>query len=176
MGFLDGLTYLPRKNKIIILAAIAVVVVATVVGCVIFANTRYTATSMRLLRVEGSVKVIDSNGKNKFVKKNARFQSGESITTLSNGLATVGLDEGKSVTLQPRTTACFTKFNKHIELKLTEGAIFFEVTDKLNDDENFFIKTATMTADIKTREWGTDIPLTFFKLCIRCQTCHKGYY
>ena len=136
MGFLDGLTYLPRKNKIIILAAIAVVVVATVVGCVIFANTRYTATSMRLLRVEGSVKVIDSNGKNKFVKKNARFQSGESITTLSNGLATVGLDEGKSVTLQPSSwvgnLGAYVLFRSHLqwvtELEILQSSPFSILT------------------------------------------------
>ena len=80
MGFLNGLTYLPRKNKIIILAAIAVVVVATVVGCVIFANTRYTATSMRLLRVEGSVKVIDSNGKNNQGEYKPRHASRKNIS------------------------------------------------------------------------------------------------
>ena len=67
MGFFDGLTYLPRKNKIIILAVLAAVILVTAVVCIVFANSRYTATSMRLLRVEGSVKVFDTNGKDKFV-------------------------------------------------------------------------------------------------------------
>ena len=149
MGFFDGLTYLPRKNKIIILAVLAAVILVTAVVCIVFANSRYTATSMRLLRVEGSVKVFDTNGKDKFVRNHARFQSGETITTLSNGLASIGLDEDKIVTLQPSSSAEFKKQNKRLELKLTKGALFFEVTKPLNSDESFDIKTSTMTAGIR---------------------------
>ena len=39
--------------------------------------------------------------------------------------------------------------NKQLALKLTQGALFFEVTQKLNADEIFEIKTSTITAGIK---------------------------
>ena len=41
------------------------------------------------------------------------------------------------------------KNGKHLELKLTKGALFFNVTEKLRSDEKFEIKTSTMTAGIK---------------------------
>jgi hypothetical protein len=107
------------------------------------------ATTMRLLRIEGTVNIEDSKGVTKPVIDNLRFQSGDALITGSDGLASVGLDDAKIVTLQNDSRAEFRKKNKQLELKLTKGAVFFNVTEKLKPDEKFEIKTSTMTAGIR---------------------------
>lgn len=138
------------KNKIIavIVAAVAVIAVVAAV-CIFFTRNNYLANSMRLLRIEGTVSIEDSKGGSKPVIDNMRFRSGDALITGSDGLASVGLDDTKIVTLQNDSRSEFVKNGKQLELKLTQGAVFFNVTQKLNADEKFEIKTATMTAGIR---------------------------
>jgi hypothetical protein len=112
---------------------------------------------MRLLHVEGTVNIEDGKGKVKPVFDNVRFQSGDALNTGIDGLASVGLDDTKIVTLQNESRAEFMKKGKNLQLKVTKGAVFFNVTEKLRADESFDIKTSTMTAGIR----GTS-GITFF--------------
>ena len=148
MALADVFKKFSRKTTIIIAAA-ALVVIAAVVVCIVFARNGYLATTMRLLRIEGAVSLEDSNGAVKPVSNNLRFQSGDALNTGSDGLASVGLDNTKIITLQNDSRAEFKKKNKNLELKLTKGAVFFNVTEKLKSDEKFEIKTSTMTAGIR---------------------------
>lgn len=148
MGVLDKVKSLSTKMKVIISAA-AVAVIAAVIVCIVMAKGGYFATTMRLLRVEGTVNIEDSKGGTKPVIDNIRFQSGDALNTGLDGLASVGLDDTKIVTLQNDSRAEFTKKRKQLELRLTKGAVFFEVTEHLKDDETFEIKTSTMTAGIR---------------------------
>ena len=136
-------------QKKIILAVIAAAIVAGIVIAVVIGRNQYLANTMRLLRVEGTVSIEDSNGGTKPVLDNIRFQSGDALTTGSDGLASVGLDDTKIITLQNDSRAEFAKKNKQLELKLTKGAVFFNVTQKLKSDEKFEVKTSTMTAGIR---------------------------
>ena len=134
------------KTKIGIIAGIAVVVIAVAVVCIVFARNGYLATTMRLLRIEGTVNLEDSKGSTKPVVENLRFQSGDALNTGADGLATIGLDDAKIVTLDHNSRAEFKKKKNQLELNLTKGALFFNVTEKLKSDERFDIKTSTMTA------------------------------
>lgn len=136
-------------KKLSIIIAIALVAVAAAAVCIVMAQKNYLATTMRLLRIEGSVTVEDSKGGAKPIVDNMRFQSGDALSTGSNGLASVGLDDTKIVTLNADSRAEFVKKGKQLELKLTKGAVFFNVTEKLRSDETFEIKTSTMTAGIR---------------------------
>ncbi|MBO4449185.1 MAG: FecR domain-containing protein [Clostridiales bacterium] len=138
-----------RENKIAAAVILSVVVIAAAVICVIFARSKYLATTMRLLKVEGTVNIEDSKGEMKPVIDHLRFKSGDALNTGSDGTASVGLDDSKIITLQNDSRAEFLKRNKQLELKLTKGAVFFNVTEKLKPDEKFEIKTATMTAGIR---------------------------
>ncbi len=149
MALVDKIKGLSTKTKIILSSAIVVVIAAVVIICVLLSKGGYTATTMRLLRVEGTVNIEDGTGKEKPVIDNIRFQSGDALNTGADGLASVGLDDTKIVTLQNDSRAEFQKKKKKLELKLTKGALFFEVTEKLNDDESFEIKTSTMTVGIR---------------------------
>jgi len=149
MALIDGLKRMTTGKKIL-LAVVAVSLIATVAGLIIyFATSGYYATTMRLLRVEGTVNIEDSKGSSKPVIDNIRFQSGDALNTGSDGLASVGLDDTKIVTLKNDSRAEFSKKMKKLELKLTRGALFFEVTEKLRDDETFEIKTSNMTCGIR---------------------------
>lgn len=148
MGITDRIMNMSLKMKIII-SAVAVAVIATVVVAVFMTKGGYLATTMRLLRVEGTVNIEDANGGSKPVIDNIRFQSGDALNTGADGIASVGLDDTKIITLQNNSRAEFSKKRKQLELKLTQGSLFFEVTQHLKDDETFEIKTSTMTAGIR---------------------------
>jgi hypothetical protein len=128
---------------------LAVSIVIAIVCAIIFGRSTYLAKTMKLVRAEGTVKIEQEGGKLKPIRKNARFESGEALITGAGSLASVSLDDTKIVTLQADSRAEFTKMNKQLALKLTKGALFFEVTQKLNDDESFEIRTSTITAGIK---------------------------
>lgn len=148
MNLIDRIKKMPLGIKIACSAAVVAVLVAVIVVIVLSRNG-YVANTMRLLRVEGTVTIEDSKGGTKPVIDNIRFQSGDALSTGSDGLASVGLDDTKIITLQSDSRAEFTKQGKHLELKLTKGAVFFNVTEKLQPDETFEIKTSTMTAGIR---------------------------
>ncbi len=138
------------KQKITILVlSVAVVAAVAVVAGILLTRNDYLAKTMRLLRIEGTVTIEDQKGGTKPVADNVRFQSGDALSTGSDGVASVGLDDKKIVTLNNDSRAEFVKNGKHLELKLTKGALFFNVTEKLRSDEKFEIKTSTMTAGIK---------------------------
>ena len=148
MSLIDKINSLSKKTKIFIAAA-ALVVVAGIVAVIALSGNKYTATTMRLLRVEGMVNIENSAGEIKPVMKNIRFQSGDALSTGYDGLASVGLDETKIVTLEPNSRVEFTKSAKQLQLNLTEGGMFLEVTEKLKDDEIFDITTSNMTVGIR---------------------------
>lgn len=138
-----------KQKKIVIISIAALVVVIGAVTGILLARRGYLANTMRLLRVEGTVNIEDSKGGSKPVIDNLRFQSGDALNTGADGLASVGLDDTKIITLDHDSRAEFKKKNKQLELKLTKGAVFFNVTEKLKDDEKFEIKTSNMTAGIR---------------------------
>ena len=149
MALINKIKGLSKRKKIILSVSAAVIVIAAVAVCILIANNNYLATTMRLLRVEGTVNIEDNNGTSKPVMDNIRFQSGDALNTGSDGLASVSLDDTKIVTLQSDSRAEFRKNRKKLELKLTKGALFFEVTEHLKEDEVFEIETSNMTAGIR---------------------------
>ena len=148
MGLITNIKSLTPKVKVIMVCA-AVLLIAAIVCIAMSARKGYLAKTMRLLHFEGSVNIEDGRGEAKPVTNNIRFQSGDALSTGSDGIASVGLDDTKIVTLQNDSRAEFQKSGKRLELKLTSGAVFFNVTEKLKADETFEIKTSTMTAGIR---------------------------
>ena len=148
MGFSFNIRKMTLGMKIIY-SVVALGIVAAIVIAIVLSRNGYLANTMRLLRVEGTVNIENGDGGTKPVIDNIRFQSGDALNTGADGLASVGLDDSKIVTLQNDSRAEFTKSGKRLELKLTKGALFFNVTEKLSEDETFEIKTSTMTAGIR---------------------------
>ena len=149
IDMLTGKSKRLSKRSVVFISTLVVFAAAVTTIFALIYQKSYHATSMRLLRVEGTVNIETSNGGTKPVFDNIRFQSGDALNTGADGLASVGLDDTKIITLQNDSRAEFTKQGKHLELKLTKGAVFFNVTEKLQPDETFEIKTSTMTAGIR---------------------------
>ena len=149
MGIGNKLKSLTKKEKVVISCIAAVIVVAAAAICFAVFRNNMLANTMRLLRIQGTVNLEDSKGVTKPVMENLRFQSGDALITGADGLASIGMDDTKIVTLQNDSRAEFRKKRKQLELKLTKGAVFFNVTEKLKEDERFEIKTSTMTAGIR---------------------------
>ncbi len=148
MGIIQRFKDLSTKTKAIILGSSgAVIIIAVVLGIVL--GTGLTATTMRLIRAEGSVSIEDGNGNTKPVLDSIRFQSGDAINTGADGLASISLDDKKIVTLDKNSRAEFNKKRNQIELNLTKGGLYFEVTESLKDDETFDIRTSTMIVGIR---------------------------
>lgn len=148
MSLVTKIKELSAKQKIITFSIITVLV-ASIVFLVFFFNDRMYANTMRLLKIEGTVNIEDNNGNPRPVMDNVRFNSGEALSTGADGLASVGLDDSKIVTLQSQSRVEFTKRQNMLELQLTQGALFFEVTEHLEDDETFDIRTSNMVVGIR---------------------------
>ena len=138
-----------KKFEYAITALTSIIAIAFVVLFINSCQNGYQATNMRLLHSEGTVTIENAKGGTKPVSENLKFQSGDAVSTGTDGVVSVGLDDTKIVTLENNSRAEFIQNGKNLELKLTKGAVFFNVTQKLRDDEKFEIKTATMTAGIR---------------------------
>ena len=137
-----------RKKVLISLAALALILVIAVIAVHFLGKGRISATTMRLLRIEGEVS-LESGGKTKKIVDNLRLARGDIVSTKSNSLASIALDDSKAVTLQEQSSAEFKQKGKKLELNLTAGSLFFEVSKKLKDDESFEIRTSSMMVGIR---------------------------
>ena len=128
----------------------ALAVILAVLSMLPFAvGENYSAETMRLLRYDGSVEILDVMGSPRFVMENVRFASGEVMRTGEGSTASVSLDDTKIVSLDQNSTVKFEKTGSHIELTLTEGTLFLDVSEKLDENESLDITTSTMTVGIR---------------------------
>ena len=133
----------------ILTIAIPAAVIAGVVILIVVMNSGLTATTMRLLKVQGTVALQDADGNERTLVENMRFNSGDAISTGVSSLASIALDDHKIVTLDESSRAVFTKEHNMMELNLTAGGVFFDVNQPLEENETFDIRTATMTVGIR---------------------------
>ena len=109
----------------------------------------YDASTMRLLRHEGTVEIFDAAGEPRFLLDNVRFVSGESMRTGADGQASVSLDDSRIVSLDKSSRVQFIQEAGHMQLSLLEGSLFLDVQKKLDENESFDIQTTTMTVGIR---------------------------
>ena len=113
------------------------------------AEESYDASTMRLLRYDGDVQILDVTGVPRFVLENVRFDSGEALLTGEAATASVSMDDTKIVTLDESTRVEFLKEGEHMRLNLTEGQVFVDVSEKLDENASFDIQTTTLTVGIR---------------------------
>ena len=109
----------------------------------------YSASTMRLLRYDGDVVIEDASGSSRFVLANVRFSSGEAMRTGTGASASVALDDTKIVTLDENSRVEFMLEGSRMELTLTEGTLFLDVSEKLDENESLDIRTSTMSVGIR---------------------------
>ena len=134
----------------------ALLAVMIVLGLAWAGAESYEAGTMRLLRFDGDVEILDADGFPRFVLENVRFASGETLRTGEDSRASVSMDDSKIVTLDAQSRVTFVQESSHLLLTLNEGTIFLDVSQKLDENESLDIQTTTMTAGIR----GTIVFLT----------------
>ena len=113
------------------------------------AEEDYSAGTMRLLRYDGDVTILNSEGVPRFVMEDVRFSSGEIMQTGEESIASVGLDDEKIVTLDALTEVQFIQEDQYIRLNLNQGTLFLDVRESLDENEGLDIQTTTMTVGIR---------------------------
>ena len=130
-------------------AMIIFILIFALTFCAPALGESYDAGTMRLLRYEGDVEILNAEGQSRFVLENVRFASGEVMRTGKESLASVSLDDSKIVTLDAETRVEFIEESNHLRLNLVEGRIFLDVREKLDENESLDIQTSTMTVGIR---------------------------
>ena len=71
------------------------------------------------------------------------------MKTAAASSASVGLDDGRIVTMDEKSRVEFEKQDGAVSMNLTEGRIFLDVSEKLGAEETMDIKTSTMVVGIR---------------------------
>ncbi len=137
------------KTLIIVGIILALVVIGVIVALLSIRGSKLKATTMRLLRRVNVVTLEDEKGNAKAMTDNMKLQNGNALSTEADSMVSVGLDDYKVVTVEENSRAEFYQQGKQLELALTKGSLFVDVSQHLADDESFDVRTATMTAGIR---------------------------
>ena len=136
------------KKKTLIIIPEALILIAAIIA-IIFAVSRMSATTMRLVRYDGQITLTNASGKELEAVADRRLTNGNILNTKTESQAWVLLDEDRIVTLMEESRASFTQKGKKLTLNLEEGRIFFDIDRSLADDESFDIQTSTMIIGVR---------------------------
>lgn len=136
-----------KKKRIIAVIIGAILIIGIIIGLIIFRNT-ITAVTMRIQRLVGSVNLY-ADGQEQTLREQMRLGAGQTITTGSQSLIMVSLDETKLLTMEENSSADIKTKGRKLEFDLTEGNLFFNVTEKLGANESFDVNTTTMVCGIR---------------------------
>jgi hypothetical protein len=138
-----------NKKKIPIIATVTALLIICAVLVVFFLQkNRIKATTMRLLRIVGEVNLTEK-GKDKTAMTDIRLGDGNVLSTGTQSLVSVGLDDTKIVSLEENSRCEFHQKGKKTELMLTDGSLFFDVRKALEENESLDIKSSTMVVGIR---------------------------
>ena len=84
---------------------------------------KISATTMRLLRIQGKVN-LESGGKKKDIIDNLKLNSGDVLSTETASLASIALDDTKMITLEESSEAEFNQDGKKLDLNLKKGSLY----------------------------------------------------
>lgn len=108
-----------------------------------------TGTTLRLDETTGTVGVTDAAGVDKTIRAGMRLYNGYGVETGASSAAYITLDDTKAVKLDASGKAEIKKQGKKLEVALTSGQLYFNVTEPLKTDESLNIRTATMVTGIR---------------------------
>lgn len=117
--------------------------------CAVPALAAETAATMQLVKTEGTVTVTNRSGKTLSIRNNMRLYNGYHVQTDAAGYAWINLDDTKLAKLDEVSEAEIRKSGKKLELLVSSGSVFFDVTEPLKDDETLNVCTSTMIMGIR---------------------------
>ena len=117
-----------------------------------------SATTMRLKRAEGTVAVSDDAGEAVELLENLGLYSGYGVGTRSESYAWIDLDHVKLTKMDQESEIAIQKEGKRLEIEVMSGALFFNVTEPLAEDETMSICTSTMLVGIRGTCGWVEVP------------------
>ena len=138
-----------KKSPLLIMLIVIAIALAGALAVLLVMKDRLSASTMRIHGFEGNVSLADSKGNDLEAAEGKRIVDGNVLDTGKESRAWVLLDEDRLVTLMERSSASFHKKGNDLKLTLTDGSLFFNISDKLSDDESFEISTSTMVIGIR---------------------------
>ena len=130
-----------RRGLSLLLAA------GVLLGCAA-CGAKTAAATMHLRKTEGAVGVSDGE-KAIEPKENLGLYSGYGVDTQAESYAWIDLDEVKLTKLDQDSEIEIIKEDKHLEIQVLSGSLFFNVTKPLEEDEAMTIRTSTMAIGIR---------------------------
>lgn len=112
------------------------------------------ATTMKLIKTEGTVGVDDAKGKSLKLIENMGLYSGYDVGTQTESYAWINLDDVKLTKLDQDSKIAIEKADNKLMIDVQSGSIFFNITEALGEDESMNIRTSTMIVGIRgTSGW-----------------------
>ncbi len=107
------------------------------------------ATTMSLIKTEGTVDIEDRDGKSIEPFKNLKLYSGYDMSTQKTSYAWINLDRVKLAKMDEKSEVKIQKDEKRLEIRVDSGSLFFHVEQPLKDDEQMNIRDSTMAVGIR---------------------------
>lgn len=108
-----------------------------------------SATTMRLRKTEGKVRVNDNQDKDVEAREDLGLYSGYTVKTKTESYAWVDLDSVKLAKLDEDSGIEIEKEGRDLTIRLRDGNLFFNITEPLEDDESLTIRTSTLAIGIR---------------------------
>ena len=108
-----------------------------------------TATTIELSEVEGSVELCNKSGNPVSYVDGMRLYNGHRVATQKESYAYLALDQSKAIKLNQLSALEVRKANKDLSVYLSAGELYFNVSQKLQEDESLDIRTSTMVTGIR---------------------------
>ena len=139
-----------RGTKKFLTIMVAIAMLATLAIPALAAVTSSgTTNTLRMERVDGTVKVKNASGKTLTNRDGMRLYSGYEIATEKASYAYFSLDSAKAVKMDASSKGEVFQSGKKLELKLTAGSLFFDVTAPVKANESLSIRTSTMVTGVR---------------------------
>lgn len=129
--------------------ATALVCVMLGILCIPAKADNVAASSMKLLRTEGTVAVLDKNQASVSLFKGMKLQNGYEIATSTASYAWINLDDTKLIKLDALTNVGVEQNGKNLTLTLNSGKILVDVSKKLDSDETLNVKTGNVVTGVR---------------------------
>ena len=157
------------------LKILGVMLMLTVLSALEMSCGGTNATSMRLVKTEGTVEVADGQGSAVPIKEKLGLYSGYQVETDKESYAWIDLDSTKLTKLDVESEAQVQKDEDQLELIVNKGNIFFNVTQPLSGDETLNIRSSTMMVGIRgTCGWVSVRDQTYMRVYILEGTVECG--
>ncbi len=138
-----------KKKAVIISASAAAVVIAAALAVFFFIFGLNKAASMWLVKTIGDVRVSDDEGGDVEIIDRLGLYSGYRVKTADQSYGWIDLDDVKLTKLDEDSSVDINKSGKVLEIVLRGGAIFFNVTKPLEEDEELTIRSSTTVTAIR---------------------------